>query len=390
VEVLLTRTLRTCSSALLLVLASISVGCTRLPELGNLSYLAPRERTRSVLSTIDPSTPHLTLSDLQLKGSHNSFHRAPRIALSRTWRYSHAPLDVQLSTQGARVLELDVRYARGELEVGHVPLFDGRTTCRRFVDCIARIEKWSSEHPAHLPVFVFVQVKDAVAPSGLDGKLDALDFAITRVFARHQLLVPEDVVADAPSLQAAVRTRGWPSVEQTRGRVAFVMFGERRHRRAYAKGRPRLDGRVMFVGESDVRQPHAGVMMVDNPLGNEAKIAHLVQQNFLVRTRADADLKRDRRRRDAALASGAHFIASDFISPTQNWLELDANAVGRCNPQTASTSCSPMALSEIERPALALSDFEEEPASTVRSHAEPGTSTSGSSASEQAPPPSPL
>lgn len=357
---ILTRSLIATRLALLLTLIT-AASCTRLPELGNLSYLAPRERSRSVLSTIDPAAPRIRLDELQLKGSHNSFHRAPRIALSRSWRYDNAPLDVQLESQGVRMLELDVRYARGELVVGHLPFVDDRTTCKRFLDCLATIKKWSRAHPSHLPVFVFVQVKDALAPSNLDGKIDALDFAITRVFARDQLLVPEDVAGDASSLREAIVERGWPSVEETRGRVAFVMFGARRHKRAYTRGRPKLDGRVMFVAERDERQPHTSILMVDNPLGQEARIARYALQHFLVRTRADAELVRDRRRRDAALQSGAHLIASDFVAPRHGWLELDAQAAGRCNPLTtavrsdAAAACTPLALLEVRQPALALS-----------------------------------
>jgi hypothetical protein len=348
----LTRSTRALSSALFLTLVAAS-GCVRLPELGNLSYLAPRERRGSILSSIDPSHPRLALNELQLKGSHNSYHRAPRIALSRKWRYSHSPIEVQLASQGVRQLELDVRYTGGELRVNHLPMVDGRSSCSRFSDCLGRIKKWSRQNPAHLPVFVFIEVKEDLAPSTLDGKLDSIDFAITRQFTRDMLLMPEDVVGDAPSLRQAIVERGWPSIDDTRGRIAFVMFGPMRHKRAYAKGRPRLDGRVMFVAERETVAPHASVIFYDDPISMRGEIAAAVKQHFLVRTRADEDLHRSTRRRDAALASGANFISSDYVDPRHNWVELSSSMAARCNPLSASADCSNLALSEVQRPALA-------------------------------------
>jgi hypothetical protein len=330
-----------------------ATGCVRLPQLGNLSYLAPRERRGSILANIKPSQPKLALNELQLKGSHNSYHRAPRIALSRTWRYSHAPLEVQLASQGVRQLELDVRFADGELRVNHLPMVDGRSNCSQLNDCLGRIKRWSRAHPAHLPVFVFIEVKEDLAPSNLGGKLDAIDFAITRVFTRDMLMMPEDVVGKSPSLREAIIEHGWPSVDDARGRIAFVMFGPPRHKDAYSKGRPRLDGRVMFVAERETEHPHASVIFYDDPLHMRDEISAAVRQRFLVRTRADADLRRSVKRRDAALASGANFISTDYADPRYNWVELSGTSAGRCNPLSASQDCSALALSEDRRPALA-------------------------------------
>lgn len=77
----------------------------------------------------------LRIDQLQLKGSHNSYHRAPRLSLSRRFRYDHATLFEQLEHQGVRHLELDVRYAKGRLWVAHAPIIDGQTSC---ADCCGR------------------------------------------------------------------------------------------------------------------------------------------------------------------------------------------------------------------------------------------------------------
>jgi hypothetical protein len=348
--------MRASLGALFLGVLTLAQGCaTPLPELGHLGHLAPREE-RSLLHTADTVPSRLTLSELQLKGSHNSYHRAPRIALSRKWRYSHAPLEVQLANQSVRQLELDVRYVRGELMVTHLPLVDGRSSCKRLVDCLQSVKKWSRAHPSHLPIFVMIEIKEDFAPSRLDGRLDAIDFAITRVFPRDMLLTPERVAGTSASLREAVLDRGWPTIEETRGQIAFVMFGPRRHKRAYTRDRPRLEGRLMFVAEARTTLPHSSVLFFDDPVARADQIAAAVRQNFLVRTRADAHLVRTPRRRDAALASGAHFISSDFVDPRFDWLELGDSAPGRCNPVAASARCNALALSESEEPAVARAE----------------------------------
>jgi hypothetical protein len=350
----LLRPLRARLGALLSVLVGAASACTHLPEIGNLSYLAPREGRGSLLYAAsrtprqqpDVERPALTLNDVQVKGSHNSYHRAPRFALSRGWKYSHAPLETQLEAQDVRQFELDVRLTKGELRVAHLPLVDGRSTCSRLVDCLGTIEAWSRGHTGHLPLFVFIEVKDDLAPSTLEGRLDAIDFAITRVFSREQLLMPEDVVGDAASLKQAVVEQGWPRLEAARGRIAFVMFGAPRHKAAYASGRPRLDGRVMFVAERETSQQHSSIVFYDDPILERAQIDDAIAHHFLVRTRADAELHRNPARRDAALASGANFISSDFVDPRFNWLELAPNAAARCTPASAKLGCTQTALTE--------------------------------------------
>ncbi len=293
------------------------------------------------------STNELSLSQIQLKGSHNSYHRAPRLPLSRTWRYTHAPLEVQLGAQGVRQVELDVRWDEGELRVGHLPIIDGRTTCRTLNQCLTQLKRWSKRHPRHLPVFVFIEPKEDVAPSHLEGKLEAIDGTITHVFSRDSLITPDQVVGSAPTLASAVREHGWPSVQATRGKFAFVLFGPLRHRKAYAKGRPKLEGRVMFAVLPPDR-PQSSILNIDDPIIEGSLIERAVREGFLVRTRVDADLVRDRPRRDAALASGAHFLASDFVDPRYDWVELGQQAPVRCNPVSAPRACGPRSLAEVE------------------------------------------
>ncbi len=290
----------------------------------------------------------LSLSHLQLKGSHNSYHRAPHLSLSRKWRYTNAPLDVQLQTQGVRQLELDVRYEAGKLFVSHVPFLDGRSNCKTLRGCLARIKGWSRTQPMHLPVFVFIEAKEALVPSGLDGRIDAIESEIAQVFPRSSLIVPADVIVPGLSLRDSVLSRGWPQVSEVRGRIAFVLFGQAKHKRAYTVSSQARQSHLMFVASRPTR-PEAAILMIDNPVREGAAIRRAVRAGFIVRTRADAGLIRSKARRDAALASGAHIISTDFADPRNRWVDLGEHEAVRCNPVSAPASCARDQLAVLER-----------------------------------------
>jgi hypothetical protein len=296
----------------------------------------------------------LRIDQLQLKGSHNSYHRAPRFPLSPRFRYDHAPLATQLEQQGVRHLEIDVRYADGRLRVGHAPIIDGETSCSDFHSCIRHVKRWSQRHPLHVPVFVFVQPKEGgLIGADLDDRIELLDHEIGRVFSRHELLTPREVARGYPSLVSAVRTLGWPTLESTRGKVAFVLFGAQRLVRKYARGRPSLAGRVMFAAPRHAGADYAAILSIDNPVPHQRAITSAVREHVLVRTRADASLVRDKRRRDAAIASGAHFVGTDFVDPKHAWLDLGPETPARRNPVSAEGAGRRERVLEVERPTLA-------------------------------------
>lgn len=324
----------------------VSVGCARAPSLEMFGLSA-----HQTLSPSSWSDGNLSLAHLQLKGSHNSYHRAPRFALSRQWRSSQAPLDVQLDSQGVRQLELDVRYDSGQLLVGHLPIVDGRTSCRTFRSCLLLIKSWSKKRPGHLPVFVFIEAKDDLAPSRLDGRLDAIETEIAATFPRSSLLSPADVARPGLSLRDSVQANGWPSLAEARGRVAFVLFGHYRHRAAYwAAHQGGRDGLMFVVAKAhESNRPEAAVLMIDDPIRDGALIDRASRAGFLVRTRADKGLVRDTARRDAALRSGAHFVSTDFADPQAGWLDIGERTPVRCNPISAPTQCRSHEVAELER-----------------------------------------
>jgi hypothetical protein len=335
----------------------------------------------------------LRLSDLQVVGTHNSFHLEPspaeRALIVRSGfvdpsplDYSFPPLAEQLEGQDVRQIELDVfadprgaRYATPRLraltgkgahdpvmgrpgsKVLHLQDYDYRSTCLTLVACLREVRTWSDRHRGHVPLAILLELKDRAFPvpstiplAWTRARMDALDREIQAVFARRRLIVPDDVRGRWRTLEDAVRRQGWPTLDRTGGRLLFVLISDTpHHRRAYLAGHRSLRGRVLFTSSAPGRSD-AAVVKVDDPTGRGAsRIRSLVRRGYLVRTRADVDTRQARtndvRRRDLALESGAHWVSTDYPAPGMaarfgSPYVTQLGRPARCNPVTAPADCA--------------------------------------------------
>lgn len=261
----------------------------------------------------------LRLNEIQVLGTHNSYHVAPWLPLP-PWRYSMAPLERQLDG-GVRQIELDLhRSPGGGFSVHHLPLFDTRSTCRSFAGCLEQIRGWSERRPGHLPLFVLLELKDEVDGAKFFNAFDAIQRQLLAVWPREQILAPEDVRGPFATMGEALRRRGWPMLDECRGKVIFVLLNRGWHQRVYAKHR-RMDGDPLLFTMERPENPDAAFVELDHPLRHLAKIRAAVRRGLIVRTRADVDgveaRANDRRRGAAALASGAQIISTDFPRPAR-------------------------------------------------------------------------
>jgi hypothetical protein len=315
------------------------------------------------------------MTDIQIIGSHNSYHAGlapsemqllrkanPKAAASLD--YTHPPLLEQLNL-GVRKFELDIfSDAKGGLfasplapklvakeglpadppfdptgkmqkpgyKVIHVQDYDFRSTCQPLVECLTIIRDWSKAHPRHLPIYVMLETKTGknIEPMTTDS-LAALDAEILSVFGKPHLITPDVVRGKAKTLEQAVLTKGWPKLKQARGKVIFL-FDQENVTPLYAKDRPSLEGRVVFTNAKP-GSPDAAFIKMNNPKSPE--IPDLVRKGYLVRTRADAD---GRETKDAALASGAQIISTDyyFSKKMSSGYSVDfGGGIARCNPMKA-------------------------------------------------------
>jgi hypothetical protein len=339
------------------------------------------------------------LNEVQVLGTHNSYHIQPRQSLLDllllfdptlfALEYTHVPLAEQFEMRGIRQIELDVfadpdgglfasrpalalvgdptegdpALLEPGLKVLHVQDVDFESTCLTFVSCLETIRRWSDHHRGHLPIMVLVEAKDDTIPDPLDlgfvvplpidlAMLDEIDAEIRSVFRARRLITPDDVRGAHATLDEAVRTDGWPTLRKARGRVLFALDNQGGVRSLYRMGRPALEGRVLFTsatpGDAD-----AAFLKLNDAFGDETAIRDGVAAGYIVRTRADADTIEARSgsttRRDVALASGAQYVSTDYPVPdpdfgTGYFVAIPDGSPGRCNPVNAPAACRSDAL----------------------------------------------
>jgi len=236
----------------------------------------------------------------------------------------------------------------------HVQDIDYHSNCQPFTQCLNVIVDWSKANPGHLPIFILVENKDGkreapyqVVPEQFTPAVfDALDREIRSVFAPSQMITPDDVRGKHATLEGAILRDGWPSLESARGKVVFLL-DQRRSGPAYLEGHPSLRGRVIFTN-AEPGSPDAAFIEVNDPLKDPAYIPSLVRKGYLVRTRTDAELVQARAgdvtQRDAALASGAQLLSSDFaFEERASWtgyhVSFPEGTIARCNPVLKPVGC---------------------------------------------------
>jgi hypothetical protein len=358
------------------------------------------------LLTASPAAAHdrdeehgLRLNQIQVIGTHNSYHveaSGPEEALRAgvnangefALEYGHPALSEQFSHEHVRQVELDVfadpvgglyatpliRSMTGQgpydpvmmqpgFKVLHLQDVDYGSNCLTLRACLTDIRSWSDNHREHVPITVLVELEDQpltlprvpklVVPVRWTAPLmNALDAQIRSVFSPRRLITPDVVRDGRPTLESAVLHHGWPTVEESRGKVMFLMDNAGTYRTTYLAHHPSLRGRVLFT-DATPGQPDAAFVEENDPTGaNQARITDEVRRGYLVRTRADVDTLQARTgntiQRDAALASGAQWISTDYPIPgiaarfgTHYVAQLPGGATTRCNPVTAPRHCTP-------------------------------------------------
>jgi hypothetical protein len=344
-----------------------------------------------------PAEP-LRLNDIQVKGSHNSYHIEPPPETLDLYHqaapglnpyqlaYTHPPLTEQLDL-GFRQFELDVfNDSVGDqlaplgtpgFKVAHIDAIDEGSQCPLLTSCLQELEDWSEANPDHVPLAVLLELKAPEfkpIPAMTPDALVELDTDIRTVFDDDQMITPDFVRgvgrpggADGQGtvhddVESAVLGTGWPLLEDVRGRVIFLLDNERDD---YVNGDPTLAGRVAFPPSSP-GQPDAGFLKMNDPEGaNLAEIQQRVGEGYLVRTRSDlpvdTGLTGNSSQQIAALASGGHWVSGDYLTPT-DYARYDAafaarfdlpfdparpayqtvmpgGTPARCNPITAPPGC---------------------------------------------------
>lgn len=286
------------------------------------------------------------------------------------WDYTHEKLDVQFDEFGIRCMEFDVfndpdgslfffRYGKavvtGDPDAGysnipellspglkmlHYPDLDYNTNDYwTFKQGLMAVKNWSDAHPTHLPIIIMVEPKEDNPHVELDGiaqmfgipnlfantipftaaNLATIEDEIGDIFDDDHIITPDEIRGNHSTLNQAILNKKWPRLEDARGKVMFVMLTSGNERDAYLGMYPGLQDATMFVF-SDPGNPETAFVRIGDPTSNLAQIQNLVNEGYMVRTRADANTVEARypgmtERRDNAFASGAHIISTDYYQP---------------------------------------------------------------------------
>jgi hypothetical protein len=164
----------------------------------------------------------IRLNQIQIIGTHNSYHLRPSKEILESPRgasldYSHAPLRVQLEA-GVRSFAIDIYQTEKDFRVLHIPVRDEGTNCETLKECLGEITKWSDQHPEHIPLIVFIEVKNLKQPIGdlvpadRDG-MGRLEAMLWKQLTSKKLLTPDDVRGDETTLEFAILNKGWTLLE---------------------------------------------------------------------------------------------------------------------------------------------------------------------------------
>lgn len=345
----------------------------------------------------------LRLNQIQVIGSHNSYRLRPpepvwKLLQSlpstgagdpRDLDYAHPPLGEQFDS-GVRSIELDlycdpeggrfVRRAgmalagqpaeapepeltelkRAGCKVLHLPDFDFASRSLSLRSALESVSEWSRKHPQHVPLIIHFETKDeSIADKlklpGLTTALpwdaaacDSLDAEIRAVLGAElpRVFTPDRLRGEHATLEKAALANAWPSLKELRGHVLFVMEGVAPD--TYSRGHPSLRGRVAFI-YGRPGQAETAFLLMNIADRQQEEIAGRVREGYMVRTRADSGTSEARTgntsRRDAALASGAQIVSTDYPVPdaragkdtgwTSYQVSLPEGAPARANPVTA-------------------------------------------------------
>lgn len=339
--------------------AALSMAAAPLPDckLHQARWLGSHNSFKPVL----PAAYYAALADrLQQPGGTAAKQQA--LQKLQSLRYGHASLTSQLNS-GLRLLELDflkddaggsfakplfgaelkqamqqqtqqdlsARYFPATLtqqgfKVLHLPDIDFASHCAQARDCIAELAQWSKTNPGHWPVLIVINVREQGAGAYLPANFaksaakvapwqtedyQALEQLWLEGLGRERLLTPDDVRQVPLSLTASIHQHGWPTLKQAAGRFLLLFDGSPAQLSLYRADHPSLKGRLMF-GNYPAGTDEAAILVLNDPVSQQADITSALAQGLLVRTRSDDGNVLQPERFSHALKSGAQFISSDF------------------------------------------------------------------------------
>lgn len=305
---------------------------------------------------IDAMAEPLRMNHVQVRGTVNSYHDSRDPPEAPEFAYWHLPLDQQAAVQGIRQFDFDV-YGNGHnLGVAaFASVGDALTLCDRLLPCLDGIAAYSDAHPDHPPLLILMG--ESRFPPTIDVEfywhVDEIEDYLLVAFGRERMLAPADVRGAHPDLATAIAADGWPTLDETRGKIVAVLNEHEEARAEYLEfGGLDPDDRFLFqIGDPADPSPDEVIFSFEGTAHEQPwlvetvdesalpEIERLVRSGALVHAATNDPAMVPRLR-----AVGAHMIASrwpdDVLGPP-------AAPPSLCNPVTAPPDCRS---ERVERP----------------------------------------
>jgi hypothetical protein len=272
----------------------------------------PTKTNNNIYDRNIPDT--ILLNQLRFPSTHNSYHKQAghlKLMIAKLFapneveglKYSHPPLYQQLE-EGIRSFEFDVRYVNGSFVNMHVPIVDNSSNSPDVALAFKEVKQWSDNHPLHIPIIIMVELSREWCKYYLVQKKWNEDLCLKFddvVFNKfkNNLITPNNL------------KNGYPDLKEVRGKIAVVfmadfdiigLFGVKYNNNRKAT-------HIMVDG----KHPDKSITLFvkrDDPFASD--IDSLVKSGFIVRTRADAGLVKDKKKKNRALNSLAQIVSTDF------------------------------------------------------------------------------
>jgi len=213
------------------------------------------------------NTDSLTFGAISFKASHNSYERNETISEQLDFDPT-APYQ-----SGCMAIELDIirqskDYKDGEITSGYFKVSHtlGASAASHLDEWLGYIFGWHNSNPNHLPIVVYIDIK-----SEKDGYLhfgDRIDQYLTKYFDKSIIYTPGMLYASQPKTESDtyndlcsfVVEKGWPQIDQMRGKVIFCLTGNPDWKREYADAADLLTKRLCFSdnGSEEENPPEKG------------------------------------------------------------------------------------------------------------------------------------
>jgi hypothetical protein len=326
--------------------------------------------TQKWLPTImDMEVPgNLKINQLQYLGSHNSYkiktdqeildflldiaHLLPAEYNPIEMDYTHVPLQEQLTEYGVRQFEIDLfldqnggllynrkgnaffdkEEASGipellepGIKVLHIADIDFNSHQLNFIDNLREFKTWSDNYPEHIPIFILLELSEKTINNALPNvgfvipeswsslaALQSIETEILSIFDRSELITPDDIRANYTTLNEAVLAHNWPSIDESRGKVMFLLNNANLNS-IYTSNAPNLENRLMFTNST---AGSADAAFLTENVNNFQEINSLSEAGYMLRTRVDVGTYQARNNDYSswiqAIQSGAHFLSTDY------------------------------------------------------------------------------